>query len=381
MIATGQFVEALRKRGIDFFAGVPDSLLASFCAYVADHVPSERHVIAANEGGAVALAAGHYLATGRPGLVYLQNSGLGNTVNPLISLADSEVYSIPMVLLVGWRAEPGVRDEPQHVKQGRITLPLCETLEMPARILPAETEEAIDCLDAVLSIAIREKRPVALVVRAGLFEKYKSDTGAVLPYTLQREKAVEAVADALPDKAILVATTGHISRELYEYRVRRGQGHARDFLTVGSMGHASQIALGIALAETGRPVICLDGDGAVLMHMGGLALIGSSGLPHLHHIVLNNAAHDSVGGQPTVGFDADLVGVARACGYRRADRVEDAKALTGALSELFAAKGPTFLEVRVAKGARPDLGRPKTTPEQNKEAFMRYLQSGRNPQT
>lgn len=352
MIEPSLFVDRLRKSGVDFFTGVPDSLLKSFCAYLTD-TSGDSHVIAANEGGAVALASGHYLATGHPALVYMQNSGQGNAVNPLVSLADPDVYSIPMILLVGWRGQPGVHDEPQHVKQGKITLSLFETMGIPTQILPSD-DQWRNVVIASVQQAIAESRPVALVVPKGTFGEYTLKTKNADISSVKRESAIEEILDSLPSDAVVVSTTGMISREVYEIRERRGQSHGQDFLTVGSMGHASQIAFGVANAKPKRPVYCLDGDGASIMQMGNMAIVGQSGCTNLTHIVFNNAAHDSVGGQPTVGGSIDLTAIANACGYNR----------SGA---------PTFREIKVAKGARADLGRPKETPQMCKKAFMEML--------
>lgn len=349
----GLFIDALREANIDCFVGVPDSLLKSFCAYVTDNCGS-GHVIAANEGGAVGLASGHYLATGRIALVYMQNSGQGNAVNPLASLADPDVYSIPMVLLVGWRGEPGVKDEPQHVKQGRVTVSLFETLGIPAEVLPDDEFAALEVTRRMVGLAKSGCRPVALIVRKGFFAEYKLQNRRPDIAVLPREQAIEEVLKSLPDDAVVVSTTGMISREVYETRERLGQGHSRDFLTVGSMGHASMIALGIARAQPCRRVYCLDGDGASIMQMGNMAIVGQSGCANLAHIVFNNAAHDSVGGQPTVGGAIDLPAIAAACGYNRPG-------------------SPTFREIKVAKGARKDLGRPKEPPQVNKMLYMKTL--------
>ena len=355
MIEVTKFVGCLREAGVDFFTGVPDSLLKSFCAYVTDNC-GENHVIAANEGGAVGLAAGHYLATGKPALVYMQNSGQGNAVNPLCSLADPDVYSIPMVLLVGWRGEPGVKDEPQHVKQGKVTVSLFETLGIPTEILPDDDESAADVTRNMVERAKAESRPVALIVRKGLFAEYKLQNKKPDIAALPREQAIEGVLRALPEDAVVVSTTGMISREVYETRERLGQDHSRDFLTVGSMGHASMIAMGIAKAQPNRPVYCLDGDGASIMQMGNMAIVGSSECANLTHIVFNNAAHDSVGGQPTVGGAISLPIIAAACGYNEPGH-------------------PTFKMILVAKGARKDLGRPKEPPQVNKALYMKTLGS------
>ena len=353
MIAVSNFIQCLKNLGVDFFTGVPDSLLKSFCAYVTDHFP-DNHIIAANEGGAIGLASGHYLATGRPALVYMQNSGQGNAVNPLCSLADPDVYSIPMVLLVGWRGEPGVKDEPQHVKQGKVTVSLFETLGIPTEVLPDDETAALELTEKQISRAVSESRPVALVVRKNLFEEYKLQNKEADIAGQRREDAIEAILKSLPDDAVVVSTTGMISREVYETRLRLGQGHERDFLTVGSMGHAIMIALGIAKAQPQRKVFCLDGDGASIMHLGNMAIAGQSGCGNLVHIVLNNSAHDSVGGQPTVGGRIDLSAIAASCGYNREG-------------------SPVFREIKVAKGARKDLGRPKEPPQVNKALFMKTL--------
>lgn len=353
MIDVEKFVGVMKSTGVDFFTGVPDSLLKSFCAYVTDNC-GENHVIAANEGGAVGLAAGHYLATGKTALVYMQNSGQGNAVNPLCSLADPDVYSIPMVLLVGWRGEPGVKDEPQHVKQGKVTVSLFETLGIPTEILPDDDESAADVTRKMVEKAKAESRPVALIVRKGLFAEYKLRFPKPSVSDLKREQAIEGVLRALPEDAVVVSTTGMISREVYETRERLGQDHSCDFLTVGSMGHASMIAMGIAKAQPSRQVFCLDGDGASIMQMGNMAIVGQSACSNLTHIVFNNAAHDSVGGQPTVGGAIDLPAIAAACGYNESGH-------------------PTFKMILVAKGARKDLGRPKESPQVNKALYMKSL--------
>lgn len=360
MIKPDSFVNSLIELGVEFFTGVPDSLLKNFCAYVTDHC-GENHIIAANEGGAVGLASGYYLATGKPALVYMQNSGQGNAVNPLASLADPDVYSIPMIILVGWRGMPGVHDEPQHVKQGKITISLFETMGIPTFVLEDEEvkgegqgEQWMVQVDSAVRLAITESRPVALIVRKGLFDEYKLQNKKPDIAEVKRESAIEEILKTLPADAVVVSTTGMISREVYETRERLGEGHARDFLTVGSMGHASQIALGIAMAQPTRPVFCLDGDGASIMQMGNMAIVGQSSAANLTHIVINNAAHDSVGGQPTVGGAIDLPAIAKACGYNEPGH-------------------PTFRQVLVAKGARKDLGRPKEPPQVNKALFMETL--------
>ena len=373
MIRPEYFIETLRAEGIDCFAGVPDSLLKNLCAYITDHFDAAHNIIAANEGAAVGIAAGHYLATGRPACVYMQNSGEGNTINPLASLTDQEVYHIPLLLLIGWRGRPGVHDEPQHVKQGKVTTGLLNVMGINYEVLAKEEEQAGKQIAKAIK-ALQHKDPFALVIEKDTFEEYKLQKVEENPLTLSREEAIQTVAAAIGEKDCIVSTTGMISRELFEYRAAMSQGHERDFLTVGSMGHASQIALGIALAQPDRRVWCFDGDGAAIMHLGSMAIVANKAPKNYVHVVFNNGAHDSVGGQPTVGLKIDLPSVAKDVGYKAALTVENPADLQSALHEVKMQEGPSFLEVKVKKGHRKDLGRPTTTPIQNKEAFMTFLQ-------
>ena len=373
MLSSATIFDTIRNQGIGFFAGVPDSLLKDFCAFVTDHVPDDTHVITANEGNAIALAMGWYLGTGHMALVYMQNSGIGNAINPLTSLADPEVYGIPMLVMVGWRGEPKVKDEPQHLKQGRITPALLDALELPWFVLDADTENAEEVVADACAAACARSTPAVLLVRSGCFEPYKLQWDRKTSYAMNREQALQRIVGRLGPNALLVSTTGKTSRELYEFRVTQGQSHGSDFLTVGGMGHTASIAMGLARARPDRQVVCLDGDGSVLMHMGSLAIIGRSTVKNLLHIVINNGAHDSVGGQPTVGFEIDLPSIARSCGYRIVRTVEDAETLDQAIPKLLQVDGPIFIEVRTNKGARDNLGRPRSTPQQNKDAFMTYI--------
>lgn len=367
------FFDALADRGISFYAGVPDSLLKAFCAYVTDHADARNHIITANEGGAIALAAGHHLASGDIGVAYMQNSGLGNAVNPLTSLADADVYGVPLLLIIGWRGEPGRKDQPQHVKMGGVTRGTLDALGVPHAVLPDTPEPAIAALDSAITTMRERSGPYALVVRKGTFENYKLKTQQKNDYELGREQALDIILAGIEPNAAIVSTTGMPSREVFELRNKRDEHHDADFLTVGSMGHTSQIALGVALKRPNRHVYCIDGDGAVIMHMGGLTTIGSLAPENYRHIVLNNAAHDSVGGQPTVGYDIDFCAIARGCGYRRAVCAETEEQLRAAMSELRNVAGSTMLEVRVRRGARTDLGRPTNTPKYTKSRFMAFL--------
>jgi phosphonopyruvate decarboxylase len=372
MLRCQDFVAWIEGFGVDFYAGVPDSLLKPLCFYLSDHA-GDKHVVAANEGGAVALACGHHLATGNVPLVYLQNSGQGNTINPLLSLASRDVYGIPMLLLIGWRGEPGTKDEPQHMKQGKVTASLLDTMDIPYRVLPTEPADARRCVDELLTIAAVKSRPVALMVRKDTFEPYEPSEQVAGDFEMSREHAIEAVVASLGDTDVIVSTTGKISRELYEYRARAGQSHQRDFLTVGSMGHASQIAMGVALARTDRQVFCLDGDGAMLMHMGSAAIVGAAGVANFKHVILNNGVHDSVGGMASAGLQVSFTEIVLACGYTEAWRVERYDELLERVAQLRTARGPAMLEIIVRRGARADLGRPTTSPIENKTAFRKFL--------
>jgi phosphonopyruvate decarboxylase len=373
MINCSFFYDSLIDCGFDFFTGVPDSSLKDFCAYITDHTGTDRHIIAANEGGAVALACGHYLATGKPGLVYMQNSGQGNAANPLASLADADVYSIPVLLIIGWRGQPGIKDEPQHIKQGKITLSFLDMMNIPYRFLPQTNDKAGQCLNEITGLMKSSQAPVALVVTEGTFESYKSQNTTASRYQLERETAIKIVADSMSSSDIIVSTTGKISRELYEYRDATNKDHSMDFLTVGSMGHASQIGLGIALAKPQRQVFIFDGDGAAIMHMGAFTIIGSQNANNIKHIILNNGCHDSVGGQPSAGFKIRFTDIARACGYKIALETDNLNELHEKIKILRSSQGPALLEIKVKKGARADLGRPKISPKENKANFMRYL--------
>ena len=370
MINCQKFYESLVKNRVDFFTGVPDSLLKSFCAYVTDNAPIEKNIIAANEGNAIALAAGYYLATGKSGLVYMQNSGLGNTINPLTSLADPEVYSIPMLLLIGWRAEPGMHDEPQHIKMGKIMLNILDSIGIKYKILSDNFEQ--DIKEAKEFIG-QKKAPFAIVVKKDTFEEYKLKNNTKTDYKLNREEALKIIVPLLEDDDVVVSTTGKTSRELFELRGSNNQSHEKDFLTVGSMGHSSSIALGIALEKTDRQIYCFDGDGALIMHMGALSVIGQLKPRNFKHIVFNNFAHDSVGGQPTAASSINITAIAKANGYVDAFSAETKEDIINKFKKIQKMDGPVLLEIKINKGARKDLGRPTITPMQNKEDFMGFL--------
>lgn len=371
------FVAAL---GADFFAGVPDSQLKALCDYLMSKygIDGKHHVIAANEGNCAAIAAGYHLATGKVPVVYMQNSGEGNIINPLASLLNEKVYAVPEIFVIGWRGEPGVKDEPQHVYQGEVTLRLLEVMGVPYFVLGKDTsEDALKDKMAGFRGLLSQGKDVAIVVRKGALS-YSGKTEYRNDNPMRREDIIRHIIRYSGDDPI-VSTTGKASRELFEAREASGQPaesrHSYDFLTVGSMGHSSSIALGIALSKPERKVWCVDGDGAALMHLGALPVIASCRPQNLVHVVINNGAHESVGGMPTVASSLSLKDVALACGYPYAACAGSFAELDAELEKAKAGKQLTFIEVKCAIGARDNLGRPTTTPQENKAAFMKQLAS------
>lgn len=367
MINTNEFYNKLISHKIDTFFGVPDSLLKEICAYITLNTPKEKHIITANEGNAIALAAGKYIATGTPAMVYMQNSGLGNAVNPLISLADEAVYKIPMLLMIGWRGEPGIKDEPQHVKQGSITREILETMGIKYIVLTDNFEENIT---EAVEYMYKKSKPVALLVKKGMFtsvELKKANNN----FTMSREEALEAIITKLNTNDIIVSTTGKTSREVFEIREKLHQSHENDFLTVGSMGHTSSIAMGISL-YTDKNVYCIDGDGSMLMHLGSLGVAAKNVKGNFKYILINNGSHESVGGQPTIGFDLDITSILKGLGFEKVIQVESLIQINNNFSQLENNKLVAFV-INTKQGSRSDLGRPTKTPQENKEALMNLI--------
>ena len=362
--------------GISFFTGVPDSLLKGLCneLYVRYGTEGDTHVVAHNEGGAVALCAGHYLASGKPALCYMQNSGLGNAVNPLASLMDRDVYAIPCLLVIGWRGEPGVSDEPQHVRQGLITPGQLELLGIPYMILSADTTD--DCFQTEFTRLLTEMekgRTAAIIVRKGALRS-DADPCYGNAYTMSREDALRLVLASSGPEDVFVCTTGKLSREVYELRNAAGQDHTRDFLTVGSMGHAGMIALRIAVEQPSRRVWCLDGDGACLMHLGALPVIGRRNPSNMIHVVIDNGAHESVGGMPVCSGALDIRALASAAGYALVLSADSPESLADALRDASCCKsGTVLIRIRCSCASRADLGRPAESPVENRNALMSFI--------
>ena len=368
MVDTVKFYDYLVNNGLDFFTGVPDSLLKELCSCIKDKSDAKHNIIAANEGNAVGLAAGYHLSTNKLGVVYMQNSGEGNAVNPLLSLADPKVYSIPMLLIIGWRGEPGIHDEPQHIKQGEVTLKILEAMDIDYRILSDGFEKELEYL---ISAAKTDNKPVALVIKKGTFSKYiPSNKEKRVMGELLREEALNVILNNIGDDPV-VSTTGKESREIFEIREKNNQDHSHDFLTVGSMGHTSSIALGVSIG-TEKNVWCLDGDGSFIMHMGGLAIAGQSAGSNFKYIINNNAAHESVGGQPTVSDKIDIKSILVACGFSKTYEARTREEIASAIRQM-KKDGKCALILYTKQGSRDDLGRPTTTPIQNKESYMKQF--------
>lgn len=371
-LSTQELYDLFINNGVDYFCGVPDSITAQFCHYLEKYA-KDRHVITANEGNAIGLAIGYHIATGKTPLVYMQNSGLSNAIDPLASLADKSVFSTPMVLLIGWRGQPGVKDEPHHEKQGIITPDLLRDLEIPFDILSTDPSEAEKQISQTARSATELSRPHAILLEQHSIAEYSDDDAGGNNHLLSREVALGTVLDSVNEKAVVVAGIGKISRELFEHRLDSDHDLKQDLMVVGGMGHASSIALGIALQKPERKVFCLEGDGSALMHLGAIASIGSLAPENFYHVVFNNGLHDSVGGVKTAAQDTDIAAIARACGYKGAQSVCDAESLVKGIDEMQEAEGPALLEIKISKGARPNLTRPTITPAQNKTDMITFL--------
>jgi phosphonopyruvate decarboxylase len=367
MINPGELYDLLKANGVGFFVGVPDSLLANFCAYIQDNSSGNDHIIAANEGNAVAMAGGYYMATRKIAAVYMQNSGLGNAINPISSLMDLEICNIPMLIIIGWRGEPGYEDEPQHIKQGKITIEQLELLGISYQVMDADgllKPQVSELFDKIR----KNNGPVALVIKKNTFESYKLKESSS-DFGMAREAFLDELVTLSGDSSLIVSTTGKTSRELFEIRSMKNDPHT-DFLTVGAMGHTSSIAAGVAIGAPDIKVICLDGDGSLLMHMGAIAIIGNLKLKNFIHVLLNNSAHESVGGQPTVAKFIDFKSLSVSLGYSNYFLIENIEDLRSFWNQIIYENGPSFVEAKISIGSRPDLGRPNVPPEINKMNFM-----------
>ncbi len=373
-VSSESLFDLLWSLNIRFFTGVPDSTLKDFTAFLDKRVDSDKHVVTANEGNSIGLATGYHLATGRTSLVYMQNSGFGNSINPLLSLADPAVYSIPMIVMVGWRGEPGAADEPQHKKQGEVQIKLIESLQIPYCVVSRESFEPHK-IKKLVSLSIEKSRPCIILVKKGTFTKMPSSTFQEENGFKSREEALDLLLSNLDEEDILVSTTGKTSREIFEIREKKGQSHQSDFLMVGSMGHCSSISLGVALNAKNRNVFCVDGDGSFIMHMGSLSTIGKLASKNFKHIVLNNFCHESVGLHRTAADSIEITKIALANNYTYGIRINSREELINAVDDFKSREGPCLMELIVGVDTRKDLGRPTITPKENKNSFMEFLRN------
>jgi phosphonopyruvate decarboxylase len=377
MISPNKFYKELLDQNIRFFTGVPDSLLKGFCSVLFERATPHNHLTAPNEGTAIGIAIGHYAATGEVPLVYMQNSGIGNAINPLVSLADPQVMATPILMLIGWRGEmtdkgQQIKDEPQHVKQGQITPELLEVLGIPFEIIDSSSHPS-DTITRLKQVALDRNSPTAIIVRRGTFASAESSDEDQTKTGILREDALRKVIKSIDLNAAIVSTTGMLSRELYELRMLAGQPQT-DLLTVGGMGHAVSIAVGVACSKPDQQIFCLDGDGAVLMHLGALSI--SAKMNNLKHIVFNNKSHDSVGGQPTCAPDVSLSHIAKSLGYANIFTVLSSEEIDKALRASHELMGSTFIEIMCDRGNRTDLGRPLNSPKENFNSFKTFLKYG-----
>ena len=373
MVDQKQLFEALGKLGVDFFTGVPDSLLNDFCLYLVKNIPDGHHVMAANEGNAIAIAAGHYLATGSIPIVYMQNSGIGNATNPLLSLTHECVYGIPMVLVIGWRGDPSINDHAQHKKQGELTPVLMKNMDIPYEILDAE-DTVVDKFSWAVAKAKEISSPVALITKKAILTENIKKQEYPECSLMNREEAISAVIDVLGSDAVYLGTTGRATRELHEQLKAHGVGEGHEFQNVGSMGHVSSVGLGIALAKPEKKVVVFDGDAAAVMHMGALATNCRYKAGNMIHIVLNNGVNESVGGQPSAGYIVNLTVAAEACGYRTPGHAVEAKLeLQSIIRNYKIGEMPLFIDVHVRQGIRGDMPKLIIDHKAQKQALMEIL--------
>ena len=377
MIDPLKFINCMAKKNINFFTGVPDSLLKDLISCMSENVDKSNYLITANEGNAIALATGYHLATGNTPLVFMQNSGLGNCINPLTSLTNKEVYSIPMILLIGWRGKPGDEDEPQHCLPGQILKSQLDLINIPNFKID-HTSEISKEIEIVVEKVKAEQSPVAIICQKDCFKSYKAKKIKKTNMTYPRRHAIETIVSNVNLNDVILSTTGKASRELYEIR-KNNLSEISDFMTVGSMGHVSSIALGLEMGrrnnETKKNIICIDGDGSCLMHMGALAILGSNKAKRIKYFLINNGVHESVGGQDTVGFKVDFCKIASACNFEAVFKCKNAEELTGVINSIEYKNHCSFIEVIVGIEDNDKLVRPKETPKENKETFIKFLNS------
>lgn len=366
MINPKEFTQFLIDERIDHFFGVPDSFLKSLIHEFQKH----HHQVFPNEGGAIAHACGHYLATNSPAVVYMQNSGLGNALNPLLSSAHKLVYGIPMLIFIGWRGESGIHDEPQHLAQGENLLPMLASLKIPNELLSSKIERAKVQIKEALSSMQQNPEPWVFVVKKDTFETTKTE---LIPnhFKINRTDIIKRLHKVLPE-AIFIATTGHTARELYQIREELELSHANCFYNTGAMGHVVQIALAIAKKHPEKKVILLEGDGSMAMHLGNYLNLSNHLPANLKIICFNNTSHLSVGGQATAWAEMDITKVIAAMGIPTLKVLKQTRSINKKMNE-FAGGEASFLEIMVENLAASNLLRPNKTHGELKKEFMDKL--------
>ena len=365
------FFDILSSNNIDFYTGVPDSAMKEFCHVISEKTTIQNHIISANEGTALGIATGYHLATGKIPFVYMQNSGFGNAINPLTSLVNEEVYSIPLLMMIGWRGEPETIDAIQHEKDGRIQIDLLESLDLPYLVFPQKNRDIVEQITEAVKHVRTHNSPFVLLLRRHSFDKVEKNN--IIQTYISREESIEKILQLIPKDSIVVSTTGKTSRELHECKTRLGQTEDREFLVVGSMGHASSIALGISVRNK-KDIYCLDGDGALIMHMGALSTIGKHGSTNFKHILLNNQVHDSVGGQPTSSDIMDYSKLSESVAYNSFFKISSTENFEEIFIKFINSKGPSLLEIQISPGSRNDLSRPQKSLAKAKLDFMHFVQ-------
>ena len=374
MIKASQLINLLTKEELNFITGIPCSILKDFLSGLSEKKGQIEHIIATSEEEAMSIGVGYYLATAKIPIVYMQNSGLARSVDVLTSLANKEVYNVPILLLISWRGDPSKKDEPQHLKMGKITPKILKTLNIPYTVLSDSKPKIVKEIKVAKKYLENNSLPYAIIIKKGLIKPDQTKKQKDV-YLLSREETIKIIINNLKNDEVIISTTGKTSRELFEYRETKKQSHKTDFYTVGSMGCSAAIALGIALGKPKKKIFVFDGDGSVLMQMGSLATIGHYLPKNFYHIIFDNNTYDSTGGQKTVSDTVNFNKIAFACGYKNVKTVFTQKKLVNIIQNLKMSSGPKMLVIKIKNGSRKDLGRPTITPSENKKLLMNFLKS------
>tara|TARA_B100000767_G_scaffold264583_1_gene279642 strand:- start:1612 stop:2724 length:1113 start_codon:yes stop_codon:yes gene_type:complete len=368
MIDINNFIKHLKKNDLDFCCGVPDSLLKDLC-FAFENKYKKNHLVAANEGSAVGLGIGYHLSTKKIPLIYLQNSGLGNAINPLISLSGSNVYKIPLFLIIGWRGEKHKTfvDEPQHIAQGKVTEDFLKKLGIIYKIVDANTDYKKQ-INILKNFANKNQRVVALLIKKNTFKNNVKKSNQISK-VYEREKYLNLLIDILPKNSIIVSTTGILSRELNEI-INTSKKKINFFMCVGGMGHAISVASGLAL-KLKKKVFCFDGDGAATMHLGSLS--SSSKIKNIIHILFNNHSHESVGGQDNAAKHVKFFRIAKEFGYKNSYLCKNGKELNKIINKSIKSKYNSFIEIILNKGHRKNISRPSRNMILLKNNFMNSI--------